>query len=117
MPRLASLALCCLFLTTAVALASPKASHDARRSTGASAPGASAAKGATRLFGDKAVEHGRSRSGAGRAQAFPFRSSINGHASSISIYVAAHNKSRRLIAGLYTNSGGRPGKRLVSGTL
>ena len=69
------------------------------------------------MFGDTAVERTMVKNVRGRPQAFPFNNGSTGSAFVISVYVAPQNRAKTLIAGLYVDKNGRPGKRLASGTL
>jgi hypothetical protein len=54
---------------------------------------------------------------AGRAAAFPFADRRAGTVSSITVYVAAGSRAKKLIAGIYSNKHGRPGSRLAFGSV
>lgn len=69
------------------------------------------------LLGNRAVEPGVDTDSAGSAEAFPFANARAGTVSSITVYVDRGNHAGRLIAGLYANNRGRPGRRLTSGSL
>ena len=66
------------------------------------------------LFGDATVERGVAYAAPGRAKAFAFRSSRRGTVTAISVYVDARNRATVVVAGLYANSGGHPGRLLAS---
>jgi len=85
--------------------------------TGGPIVAAAAAAGDGVLFGDQAVESGRGSVGSGVAVAFPFASGSSGSASSVLVYVGYRNAARRLIAGLYADSGGRPGALVGFGSV
>lgn len=68
------------------------------------------------LFGDQSVESGVDSNSSGLAQAFPFIDNVSGSAQSIAIYLDSHSRSRTLIAGVYSDASGHPGKLLASGS-
>lgn len=69
------------------------------------------------LFGSSAVESSSDRNASGLAEAFPFYDQTDGTATSISVYVDAHNGATSLIAGLYSNNNGTPGTLIGHGSL
>ena len=68
------------------------------------------------LFGDQTIESTTDSITTGSARAFPVSDPTTGTAMSISVYVDARNRARTLIAGLYSDSSGRPGSLLTSGS-
>jgi hypothetical protein len=68
------------------------------------------------LFGDRTVESAVDNNPAGLAEAFPFTTGTAGQALTLSMYVDAHNKATKMIAGIYSNANGHPGALLASGT-
>jgi hypothetical protein len=78
---------------------------------------AAAAADPTMLLGHVQLERHRVWISQGRALAFPFRSVRSGTATSISVYIAAHTRVKALVAGVYANAHGHPGKRLAAGSL
>lgn len=69
------------------------------------------------LLGDSGLERGVARVDAGVGEAFPFVSSATGTATSIHVYIGRHGTARALMAGLYADAGGRPGRRVASGSV
>ena len=69
------------------------------------------------LFGRRAVAVSVGRNGAGMAQAFPFRSGVSGRVSSISVYLDRRSHAITVLAGVFSNAGGRPNVRLASGSV
>jgi hypothetical protein len=51
----------------------------------------------------------------GFADAFAFTNQHIGTVSSVTIYVNARSRAKRVIVGVYTDIGGHPGARLTSG--
>jgi len=105
--------ICCalsLLMLGAVARAAPIGPHSAT----APRPGAG---GGTVLFGDQTIEQLVARAGPGQAETFPYAVRRAGTVSTISIYVDAHNKAKKLIVALYSNRSGAPVRRVSSGTL
>jgi hypothetical protein len=68
------------------------------------------------LLGDSAVESQRDSLIAGEAEAFSLKASASGSAGSVHLYIDQHNTARTVIAGIYTNTNGRPGALLSSGS-
>ena len=60
------------------------------------------------LLGESRIEAGPDSDAAGLAEAFPLFAGRSGTALSIHIYIDRHNRARRLILGLYSNSHGTP---------
>jgi hypothetical protein len=69
------------------------------------------------LFGQRTVNPTRDRRNAGRAEAFSFKATTTGKTASITVYVDSHSTARVLLAGIYSNDRGRPGRRLTTGSL
>jgi hypothetical protein len=69
------------------------------------------------LLGRRRIGHRAASSASGRARAFRFVARFSGRIAAIAVYVAGHNRARRLSAGLYSNHHGRPAIRLTSGSL
>ena len=67
--------------------------------------------GAKRIFGDNSVEPGAISDPSGLARAFRFQSTVNGSATSIVVFVGAHNTARSFAVALYDTTRGRPGPR------
>jgi beta-glucanase (GH16 family) len=93
-------ALCALLLSMAAAVAGV----------------ATAAGGDTPLLGDQVVEGHVDDNAAGSAEAFQFTDATGGTVSSIVVYVDSHNTAKKMVAGLYANNAGHPGKLLASGS-
>lgn len=95
--------------------------HHHRRHSGPVGPdavaGGTAAAADPVLLGDQQVETTVDHNAAGSAEAFPFSAVLTGQAQTISVYVDAHNRATKLIAGLYLDSDGHPGARLAVGTV
>lgn len=79
------------------------------------APGRELASPGAVLFGNRAVGSRRASSRPGSAEAFPFRMRASGMLSSISVFIDRHNAASVMMAGLYSNDHGHPGRRLASG--
>ena len=69
------------------------------------------------LFGDQQVESAVDNNQAGLAEAFPFKNSTAGQATSIDVYLDSHSKASTVLAGIFADSNGHPGALLGSGTL
>ena len=69
------------------------------------------------LLGQRRIEPTMGQSPPGVAQAFSFKAGMTGEVSSIHVYVDSRDRARRLMAGIYSSSGCRPGSRLTSGSL
>ena len=65
------------------------------------------------LFDDQPVEPTLGENVGGLAEAFPFTNNATRSASSIVVYVAAGNEATTLVAGLYADRSGHPGRRFV----
>jgi hypothetical protein len=68
----------------------------------------------TYLIGRKQIGSSARHNSAGTAEAFRFDEKTAGAARAITVYVPTPSTSKTLVAGLYTNSGGKPGSLLVS---
>ena len=73
----------------------------------------SVAAGGRVLFGDRRIESGIDAISPGVAEAFPFKSTVSGTATSLGVYVDMHNRARTMVVGLYSDRGSRPGSRLA----
>ncbi len=69
------------------------------------------------LLGYVAVGSASASSTAGQPESFSFRGRRSGSVSSIHVFIDARNRATSLVAGLYSNSHGRPGSLLTVGTL
>ncbi len=78
---------------------------------------AASATTSSALFGDQQVESAVDNNQAGLAEAFPFKNSTAGQATSIDVYLDSHSKASTVLAGIYADSNGHPGALLGSGTL
>ena len=67
------------------------------------------------LVGDQVVETTIDNNSAGVAEAFPFASHTTGTARTIHVYVDSRSNATTLIAGLFSDGGGRPGALLAAG--
>ena len=67
------------------------------------------------LFGRRRIVPSAGPHVAGRAMAFRFQEAARGSAGAITVYVTASSTSKTLLAGLYTDRGGKPGSLLASG--
>ncbi len=71
----------------------------------------------TFLLGDQAVEPKNDSNAAGLAEAFRTTASATGTLTKLTVYVDTGAAATRLVAGIYTDSGGKPGSLLAQGTL
>ena len=69
------------------------------------------------LFGHAVIGARVAHAPPGRATAFAFRSSRAATVTAINLYVDVHNRAKLLIAGLYANRAGHPGRALASNEL
>jgi outer membrane protein assembly factor BamB len=81
------------------------------------AVGAATAPAVTVILGDQNVETGHDSNAAGRAEAFRTTAAGSGTISKLTVYVDATSAATTLTAGLYANSGTRPGALLGQGTI
>jgi len=100
----------CLLTSAAIAWGSTQSPHRHRGAPTKRHPGANHF-----LFGDRKVEAEVGFRKPGAIAAFTARSGVNGTATSISVYVSAHNRAATLIAALYSDKHGHLGRRLTSG--
>jgi hypothetical protein len=107
-PRVLMFCVLCLSIAAGVAAGSNDRERHARTE-----PSAHQAR-ARFMFGDAAVGSRVAHTLPGRASAFRFRSSRSGTVTAISLYVGAHTRARILMAGLYANRSGHPGRALAS---
>ncbi len=68
------------------------------------------------LLGDSAVEPQDDSLTAGQAEAFHLRASATGLARAVYIYISSANAASTVIAGLYSNAHGHPGRLLRTGS-
>jgi hypothetical protein len=68
------------------------------------------------LLGDAAVAPSADSNGAGTAQAFAYTASASGSTSDIEVYVSGGTTATKVSVGLYSDSGGKPGTLLTSGS-
>jgi hypothetical protein len=71
----------------------------------------------TMLFGDQAVESSLANAPRGRSEAFPFKNTSTGLASSVAVYLPSQNRAKLLVIGLYSARHGQPGRLVASGSL
>ncbi len=71
----------------------------------------------TTLFGDQSLEQSPDMNYPGSAEAFPFAAGKSGNVGSVTVYIASNSRARTLVAGLYSDALGQPGRRLGAGTL
>jgi hypothetical protein len=69
------------------------------------------------LLGNQRIGPATVHQRAGRAEAFRFTTARAGKVTAIHVYIAKRDRSRVLIAGLYSNRHGHPGSRLAYGRL
>ena len=69
------------------------------------------------MFGDATIESSLDHNSAGLAEAFPFINQKTGTATSISVYVGTRNKATTLMAALYSDANGGPGKQIAAGSM
>jgi hypothetical protein len=69
------------------------------------------------IVGNPAVGRHVRSARAGRAEAFRFRARSAGRIRAIRVFVDHRNATTRIVAGLYSNRNGHPGRRLASGSL
>jgi hypothetical protein len=69
------------------------------------------------LLGDATIESSTDTDSIGQAEAFAATASGSGAVSALSVYVDRSSTATRLVAGLYTDSGGHPGNLLAQGSL
>jgi len=69
------------------------------------------------LLGDQTVEPKQDSNAAGLAEAFRTTASSSGTLTELRVYVDSGSVPSRLVAGIYADSGGRPGALLAQGTL
>ena len=67
------------------------------------------------LFGDAKVERVARSNRPGMAEAVPFKSGASGKLTAIHVYVGARNAATVLVAGVYVNERGHPGRRIAVG--
>ena len=72
---------------------------------------------ATMLLGNASLAAKRHQARAGHSKAFRFSAIRTGMANSVHLYVGRSNKARTVIAGIYTNARGRPGRLMSSGSV
>ena len=82
----------------------------------ASAIVASSGTGGTFLVGDQAVAPDADSNVAGTAQAFSYTATASGTTSAIDVYIDSATTATRLIVGIYSDNGGKPGSLLASGS-
>jgi hypothetical protein len=71
----------------------------------------------TVLLGSATVQPDRDATAAGTAEAFRTVASATGSMAKLSVYLDASNRATRLVAGVYANSNGHPGRLLTQATL
>lgn len=69
------------------------------------------------LVGDQSVAPSADNNGAGTAQAFAYRAGASGTTSDIEFYADSGTTATKLMLGVYSDAGGKPGDLLTSGSL
>lgn len=77
---------------------------------------ASSASGAV-LLGSQTVSSGRDSDSAGSAESFSAVAGSSGAVTSLSVYIDSNSPATKVILGLYTDGGGKPGSLLTQGTI
>ena len=90
-----------------------RADHRACTPRAAASAGRANGAGGWMLLGDRSVERAVGQAPAGLVRAFPFRSKTSGTATTIRVYVSAHNRARRILAAIYSAGACGPGSRLT----
>jgi hypothetical protein len=67
------------------------------------------------LLGDAQIEQHAATERANHEQAFPFRASASGEATSVAVYLDRRSRSRTVEAAIYDSRGGHPGALMTSG--
>src|SRR3984885_340461 len=115
-----TLMLCALVLlcSTTGALASTRAGGlGTSSSASTSTEKTSSATGSAMLVGNQQMESSGDSNGSGLAQAFEYTASASGSTSSIDVYVNSGTTATKVSVGVYSNSGGKPGSLLASGSI
>jgi hypothetical protein len=98
------------------ALASAPVSSDSNQAASQVARAAASRHTSMRfLFGRRRIVPSAGPRVAGRAMAFRFQEAARGSAGAITVYLTASSTSKTLLAGLYTDRGGKPASLLASG--
>jgi unsaturated chondroitin disaccharide hydrolase len=71
----------------------------------------------TVLLGNASVQPNRDSTAAGTAEAFRTTATATGSIAKLSVYLDASNRATRLVAGVYANANGHPGRLLTQATL
>jgi len=100
----------------AIDLARAAGGHTGVRSCGVAGVASKPRRGSM-LFGNRRVESAVDASRTGWAQAFPFRSAVNGTVESVALYLDRHNRAKRIAIGVYAGSACRPGSMVTKGVL
>ena len=69
------------------------------------------------LLGSASIQPNRDSTSAGTAEAFQTVAAATGSMTRLNVYLDASNRATRLVAGVYANGNGHPGRLLTQGTL
>jgi hypothetical protein len=86
-------------------------------STPTNTPTGTPAVGPAALLGDRNVEQSIDTNPSGMAEAFPYRASASGTATTLHVYIDRSNAAAHVVVGLYGDASGNPGTLLAQATI